>query len=76
MTDKIETAVVDIPKEKSTKSKAQICHVISYIPSNGVLTFKWGHIIVQTTVEKNLNISDSVRVVVDGDIKDGKIEIK
>lgn len=61
---------------KTPKWKSKVCRVVNYIPSHGILGFDFDGIGCQISVEKNLNIGQTIKVQYAGEIgKDIKFKI-
>ena len=52
---------------KTSKWQSKVCRVVNYIPSHGILGFDFDGIGCQISVEKNLNIGQTIEVQYMGD---------
>ena len=62
----VENKTVEVVKTPKWKSK--VCRVVNYIPSQGILGFDFDGIGCQISVEKNLNIGQTIKVQYMGEI--------
>ena len=72
----VEPVVETVEVVKAPKWKSKVCRVVNYIPSQGILGFDFDGIGCQISVEKNLNIGQTIKVQYMGEIgKDIKFKI-
>lgn len=72
--ESVRTETVEVVKTPKWESK--VCRVVNYIPSHGILGFDFDGVGCQITVEKNLNIGQTIKVQYMGEIgKDIKFKI-